>query len=668
MNPISRMVRDWRNERELERRRRLDRASTAAAHEEYTRKLMNIDEGVLALTMTERGPNAFTRMPRPKFNMTSYTPPFKGIAPADSVLAMDDIGPFSMRQQTSTGMFAGISGFPGFPYLTELTQINEYRDITDATANEMTRKWIEFRSISGSGREEIIKKLNVAFKKFHVKEWFNWAAKNDGYFGRAQLFLDFGDEGPEGDEEIKLPLLIQPEKIAKGSFKRIKGIEPITTYPAEYNASDPLAVDYYVPSAWWVYSKRVHASRLLEFNSRPLPDLLKPVFNFSGISLTQLAQPYVDYWLQSRDSVSRLLKNFSTSVLKTDMTGIMQGENYEAFKKRMMFYTAMQNNQGVFLLDKLEEFDKVQTTLSGLDSLLAQAQEHMASVAKTPLTILFGLSPKGLTATAETDITIYNNHVNASQEAIFRRPLEAIMHVIMCSELGEIYDDITFDFIDLVSMNGKEQALIRKSDGETDVAMITAGVVTPEEVRAKVAADPDSGYNNLDVNKVPKPPAVPPTKPKGGAGGSSGAPDPDFQQAENSNDSVNPLLQDAARMTMDDAERLAQDSPLANDSVVWQGNGATGGIGGKEEHPSVAAMKSSQVAQRASNVARTLGTKAAHKKAQLAHVRALNAHRAALDDCDQDVRHVHEAYCDAHEAAAAVHQMESAPQPEEVEP
>jgi len=395
--------------------------------------------------------------------------------------------------------------------------------------------------------------------------------------------------------------------------------------------------------------------------------LLKPTFNFYGISLAQLAIPYVDYWLSTRDSVGRLLKNFSTTVFKTDLSGILQGQNYETFTRRLKFFTAMQNNSGVFLCDKeTEELGKENTPLSGLDKLQAQAQEHMASVAKTPLTIMFGLSPVGLTATAETDIDIYNNHINQCQESEFRRPLETLLKIAMCSELGEVYDDITFDFVDLTSMSEKEKALMRKSEGETDVAYITAGVVTNEEVRAKVAADPDSGYNGLDVNKPEGELLTPqPAAPKGGSGGSGGGQSSqqaesasEFAQAGNGSGSDSVMAQ-AADLMLQDAKRMAHDAKL------WPGNQHTGPLA--DDNPTTAAMRHSVVAQKATNVANATGTVAAHRTALAAHSRALEAHKAAMVSATRSSRPVHESYMDAHEAAAAHHGTMCAPQVEEEE-
>src|SRR5262249_13866582 len=95
--------------------------------------------------------------------------------------------------------------------------------------------------------------------------------------------------------------------------------EPIWTTPTVYNSIDPTDPDFYKPPAWYVLGRETHASRLLTFVSRPVPDILKPAYNFSGLSLSQLIEPYVVRWLKTVDSVNRLISNFSTSGLLTNM-------------------------------------------------------------------------------------------------------------------------------------------------------------------------------------------------------------------------------------------------------------------------------------------------------------------------------------------------------------
>jgi hypothetical protein len=409
------------------------------------------------------------------------------------------------------------------------------------------------------------------------------------------------------------------------------------TYPASYNSAFPLRANFYVPDAWFVMGDKVHASRFLTFISRPLPDMLKPIYNFSGMSLSQLAQPYVDYWLGTRDSVGAMLKNFSCCVLKTDMSSVMAGNDDPNVINRAKTFNWFRNNGGLLLLDnEHESFEKHETSLAGLADLQAQAQEHMAAVAKTPIVVLLGLTPKGLNPTAEGDMKVYYDYINDMQEALFRPNLNTLLQITQLSLFGKVYDDIAYDFAPLMSMTGKEQALLNKSKTDEAVGLIGVGVVSPEETRGKIAADPDSGWDNLDVDHVegtltPGAGGKPGGKPGGGGGGGQ---DPEMQQAENA--------PDAATVSMDAAMKL------------WQGNQHTGAMGPKEGALARAA-KASAFAAKQSHAADKAGSRAAHLKALSAHQRALDAHKSALGSAGGQPRIVHQVFIDAHKAAIDKH-------------
>ena len=514
-------------ERECDKLRAARIVDTTEAQKKF-RKQMELSP-ILVERMQELADGSTRKtasLPRPEYSCMPYVPSIKNRVCSDLVVkqtiakdsAWGGINGAFTSEGGSPAYFTGL-GFPGFPYLTELTELTEYRDMSCRVAAEMTRKWIEFRTEGGSKkRDDKIAIIKAELKRLGARSKFCESAEKDGFFGRCQIFMDFGQtDGPE----LGYPILLNKFSVRRDSLRALKIIEPITTYPAVYNSSWPLKQDYYVPSSWWVYGQEVSATRMLTFVSRPLPDLLKPVFNFSGMSLSQLAEPYVNYWLNTRDSVGRLLKNFSTSVLATNMEGVLQGDNYDNFLKRAALYNALRDNQGLMLLDmQTEKFEKHETSLAGLDKLQAQAQEHMAAVAKTPLVILLGVTPSGLNASDEQGLRIFYDYVNDQQERLFRANLETLIKVIQLSKFGEIFEDITFDFVSLMSMTEKEHALIRKSNAEEAQIFISQGVVTNTEVREKIAADPDSGWSNLDIDK-PEGELLDPTaaQQKGGAAG-----------------------------------------------------------------------------------------------------------------------------------------------------
>ena len=577
---------------------------------------------------------------RPRVDIQAYEPP-KGVCDRKHVLAMDS----AMSDMYSQAMvyFSGL-GFPGFPYLTELTQIAEYRDMSERIAAEMVRKGWKLRSKSKKDQSVKIKELTDAMEDHHVKDHMRRCAVLDGQMGRAQLFINLGDEeGPELETE----LMLTSYKVKKGSLKGYKVIEPITTYPAAYNASNPLKMDYYTPSAWFVYGQKVSASRLLMFNSRPLPDLLKPVYNFSGMSMSQLGQPYVDYWLNTRNSVGNLLRNFSTTVFHTDLTQTLgpDGAGIGNLIKRVQLFNNLRDNQGVFVAnssaDNKEEMTQINTPLSGLDKLEAQAQEHLGAVSHTPMVVLTGITPSGLNASSEGELRAYYDYVADQQEVMLREPLTIIIKIEQLNLYGFIDPDITFEFEPLYSLTGKELALIRKSDAEAGVALITAGVIDPAEERDRLANDPQSGYDNLDVDKVPPPPSEADLeKLKGKSTASSGAESGAEQGAEEGSlrDAVTPVL-DALEDAVDKASFVMRSSRLAHDGAMDT------------------AFQATVIAQSASEVSRIAETHQAHNRAAEDHSDALRAHQEALRTCSDSIREIHESFCGAHQLGIDTHRF-----------
>jgi hypothetical protein len=427
-----------------------------------------------------------------------------GIVPEGSkapVMAMDT-NPYQFAAQQFPG-----GGFPGFPYLSQLATRAEYRAFAATMSTELTREWLEFTSKQDddSDSSDKIKAIETEFKRLNVREAIQRAAEHDCYFGRGQIFLAI-----DGADR-KTPLILDPRTVPKGSLSRVVPVEAVWTTPSAYNALDPAAPDFYRPSSWFMLGEEVHASRLMTIVTRPLPDILKPAFNFSGMSLSQLAEPYVDNWLRTRQSVADLINNFSITVLATSMDQVLQGDDdgADVFARAELF-TATRSNKGLMLLDKdREELVQINTPLSGLHELQAQSQEHMCSVSRMPAIVLTGISPSGLNSSSDGEIRIFYDWIAAQQEAHWREPLEVILKAVQLSLFGEIDPDISFTFVPLYQMTPSEEADIRAKDGATDCAYVAAGIIDPSEVRDRLAKDPNSGYMGLDTTVELVPPVQP---------------------------------------------------------------------------------------------------------------------------------------------------------------
>jgi len=430
------------------------------------------------------------------------------------VMALD-ANPYEYAAQQYPG-----GGFPGFAYLSQLATRAEYLAFASTMSTELTREWVKFTSKQDDDTDtaDKIKALEDEFKRLDVRGVMQLVARHDCQFGRGQVFIDVGVPL----EKRAHPLILDKRTIAKGSLKAVVAVEAMWTTPYGYDARDPAAPDFYKPSSWFMLGQHVHSSRLLTVVTRPLPDMLKPAFNFAGMSLSQMAEPYVENWLRTRQGVSDLIDNFSTTILATSMDQVLSGDDdgTDMFS-RVDLFTATRSNRGMMVLDKeREEIIQINTPLSGLHELQAQAQEHMCSVSRMPAIILTGISPSGLNASSDGEIRVFYDWIAAQQEAFYRQPIETIMKVAQLSLFGEIDPDIGIEFVPLYQMTPKELSEIRTSDATTAQTYVTMGALDPQEVREKLAKDPESGYQGLDTSVVPVAP-IPP-----------GADDPDPAEGE----------------------------------------------------------------------------------------------------------------------------------------
>lgn len=442
-----------------------------------------------------------------------YEPP-KGVLPTGMTgkkLAMD-AGFDSQSAAAGWGIegndaFSQGYAWPGFQILAAWAQVPEFRRPAEVYAREMTRKWIKIRAAGEEDKSEKIKIIEAEFKRLNVQAVFREAIEQDGKFGRSQIFIDMGMESDQLDvDELKTELIESKAKVGLNSIKRLAVIEPIWSYPNRYNANDPLDPTFYKPMTWFVMGKEIHSSRLLTIITRDVPDIFKPAYAFSGLSLSQMVKPYVDNWLRTRQSVSDIIHAFTVWVLKTDMTQLLNAGGAESFYNRLSIFNLGRDNHGVMGIDNTtENFENVSASLAGLDKLQAQSQEQMSAPTGLPLVYLTGITPAGLNASSQDEIEIFQDTAAANQE-IYTPHLSKILNIVQLSKFGEIDPDIGFEWNQLKVITDEQRATIRKTEAETAQIDIDSGVLFPEERRQVLADQEDSPYHGIDLARdLPEP-------------------------------------------------------------------------------------------------------------------------------------------------------------------
>ncbi|AYN25764.1 DUF1073 domain-containing protein [Buttiauxella sp. 3AFRM03] len=425
---------------------------------------------------------------KPRAEFKRYEP-LPGVIPEagrESALAMDAT-PYDVLNSMSIG--DEYSGFRGYPQLAAMSQQVEYANTHAMMADEMTRNWIEIKSRKEGDPD--VDAMDAALAKFDIKRLIHEAVKQDSQYGVAHIFIDVG----ASDEENEKPLFIDPRKIEKDSLKGFRCVDPNWVYPAMYNTNKPLRADFYKPQAWFVMGNTVHESRFIDIVSRPVPDILKPSYNFGGLSMTQLMEDYVIDWREAKKNVIKILRTLRMRALKTDMDARLQEPGQ--FDKRIKLFTQYQDNFGIWALDSEEDLLHQQTSLSELSNLLSNYQEQLCIPSRTTNLKMFGNAPAGLNASGDAEIETWHETISGSQELDYRRAIENIFKIIQLSEFGELKPDIYFEFRPLDELSEKEKAEINEIKVRTVTTASDSQLVSSEEGRDALKSIEGAGFENL---------------------------------------------------------------------------------------------------------------------------------------------------------------------------
>ena len=387
-----------------------------------------------------------------------------------------------------------VTSFIGYGALQQIAQNGMIRACVQTVADDITREWIEVKGGDDTPQEDVHRLEDLLESKYHLKELFHSVAATVGYMGGAFIFIDTGAEG----EDLSLPLRISSlsAEMSEGMALRFTLVDPVNVTPGDYNASNPLRPDYMQPKWWWVLGQKVHTSRMIPVFDNPPPLLLRPSYNFLGIPQAQILWDYVLHWNECRIYTANLLKKVSLLVFKTDVTGALStAGGVQAIDTKMQMLGRYRDNDSVAVCDKTDEdIANVQTSIAGCTDIVRQSLEMIAAINRTPAVKLLGISPSGFNATGESDLKNYYDHIRTKQETL-RPAVEQCLKAIEIAETGKIDPSITFDFRLLGTDNDSAKAMTAQTRINTLGAALDRQVISPEEMRQAVKADPDMGLD-----------------------------------------------------------------------------------------------------------------------------------------------------------------------------
>lgn len=344
------------------------------------------------------------------------------------------------------------------------------------------------------------KKIASLCEDLNVNDALSLALSWDRLFGGAAILM-LADDGGTLEEPLN-----------EENLRRIERLEVFNPIDISYTGAclynDPFDPNYGKPQWYnvigkWGNSFLVHESRLLMFYGQPITNERRRMRNGWGGSVMEQVQDELSRLGSAFDFALMACGRLSQSVLKLAglMNKMMSDAGEQEVMRRLHLIDMGRHLLNTIAIDASEEYTQHQISVSGLKEVIEEMEIAVSAATGIPMTILFGRSPAGMSATGKSDFEAYYNMVGRIQERVLRPQLSKLVYLMSLCKDYEIVlpESWEIEFEPLWNPSEKEEAETkktkadaRKADADAINTLINAQVLDIEEARATLAEH--SGY------------------------------------------------------------------------------------------------------------------------------------------------------------------------------
>ena len=321
--------------------------------------------------------------------------------------------------------------------------------------------------------------------------------------GLAFPILRFKDEAVSpSDKTVKFSYAdpYDPTMVEPNSYEGFVVIDPnfLTFEFDEDSTVNPMSKHFQEPT-WYVNAMtgvKVHRSWVIRCVHVEVPEILKPVYRYGGLPLTQM--------LYHRVWCADMLADEGPKLAKTKRLLVVDGNTEQMVNKpheSNHFFKMMnwfRDNLSVFVKKPQQNVTQIETSLADLAPLTAQGYQLVAAIAKIPVTKLMKNVPTGLQATGQYEQDDYSESLKTIQNTEYRPLLHKHYELLLHSAYPKRTDlrlDVEFNPIDVP----KEEEVVRISSSLASMVnqLYGNGIVTVGEARSILRTSPHCTFEPL---------------------------------------------------------------------------------------------------------------------------------------------------------------------------
>ena len=290
--------------------------------------------------------------------------------------------------------------------------------------------------------------------------------------------------------------------VTPGSYRGISQVDPLWMSPllTGQSVGDPANMRFYEPTFYLINGQKYHHSHLCICTPYPVSDILKPSYQYGGISLPQRIYERVYAAERTANEAPQLAMTKRLTVFKTNMIAAVS--NLSNFDNAMRRWAQWRDNYGVKIADMQDEdIQQFDTGLADLDATIMTQYQLVAAIANVPATKLLGTTPKGFNSTGDYEAASYREELESIQSNDLQRLLDRHHALVMRSEvapaLGIEPVNVTATWRPLDSPTAAEWAAIGLQKAQAAQIYASLGAIDGMDVREQLKVDKNSDYFGL---------------------------------------------------------------------------------------------------------------------------------------------------------------------------
>ena len=343
--------------------------------------------------------------------------------------------------------------------------------------------------------EEILKELKqLSDRKMKIKNICRDANIFKKTYGQILVVPTFS---VDMTEEMEKPFDLS--KIKKGTYTGMQIIQPfwVTYQMGVEQLNRPDKSGFYEPEYYTIPNKaKIHKSWIIKLVNGVCPDIMKPVYYYGGIPLTQQIYERVYCAEKVANEAPKLALTKRLLIIDGDVENLTAHPD-EAYAT-MESVASLRDNMGFMVKNPENSVNQIDTSLTDFDALIMTQFQLVAAIAEMPVTKLMKTQLKGLANSGDYEMKDYAQTLVEIQENDFNAILLRHYQLLSVSEKGKDLNlDIVWNPID--TPTEIEMAQIESQQAQTDATLVGAGILGADEVRTMLRANEDSRFRNIEA-------------------------------------------------------------------------------------------------------------------------------------------------------------------------